>query len=157
MTEWVKAAAAIDVAWPNVDLPDETVRLWYRLLADLDAAAVSRAVVALRAEPGREFPPGPGDIRAAVDGGTAEGGLAQVRAAIAEGTHTVKALSDPVARRVVRNLGGMKTLAGRTDRWAYDFRQAYQDAYRRQVVDGALGALDGAGGVAALLAGDADA
>lgn len=38
------AVAALRVAYPRQDFPDDSVRLYVRMLADLDAAAVSRAV-----------------------------------------------------------------------------------------------------------------
>lgn len=159
-SDWYRIAALVDRFWPHGGVDRTVADAWWPLVADLDADAVTEAVTALRAEPGREFPPGPGDIRAQVDGSPdAHAAVAQVAAALQRGETSVDALSDPHARSAVRRLGGMKQLGRREDRW---WRKEFVDAWRgirgTAVADAAVASARqiSGGGLTALLSGDDD-
>ena len=64
--EWNRIEGLIAAAWPNAKLMDEDqVRLRHKIVQDLDAEVVTAEVERL-ARGGREFPPNPGQLFAAV-------------------------------------------------------------------------------------------
>lgn len=159
-SEWFEIAGTIADLWPDAKFPPATARAWYPLLCDLDAADVQQAVADLRGTAGVRFPPGPGDIRAAVRGYDADVDMARVVAALADGAANDAAVRErvrafvPLAHETVRMLGGWKHLAALTEgSWQPRFHRAYQAAVRRALRDQTRAALDEAGGVAALTEG----
>lgn len=62
--EWIELVREIRAQWPQAELPDETIAVWYRDVGeDVTSEAARQAVVAFARE-GREWPPTGGMIRA---------------------------------------------------------------------------------------------
>lgn len=109
-SEWLSVCGEMSRLWPRQPMPPEACEAWYPLLADLDGQAVREAVKAIALEPGNQFPPSLGDLRAAAEPcklATWEQALAEIRALV----HKVGAyrgppeVDDPVLAELIEVYG----------------------------------------------------
>lgn len=62
--EWARCLSLMAALWPAKPVEQPTAEAWYPLLADLPGEAVTDAIRRVALEPGNEWPPTVGQIRA---------------------------------------------------------------------------------------------
>lgn len=137
-SEWLRIVGVWARIWPNRQLPDESVGIWFELLQDLDGQQVGQALTSWANDPERSWPPqSPGELRSAavVRDGTWTDAIGELATVIRRSGGIYGAPPDdldPILASYITSMGGWRRLCETFDPSDATTRAQFRDHWTTQ-------------------------